>query len=121
MADAAADERPFDAAAAFGALPAVRDLRLSADGKSVSYISPTSGQGSVLHLMDFATGKQPTPPLTANGTPDRLAACNWVSSERLVCNVYGLIKVNAELLPFTRLLAVDRTGKNPGHSEYKNR
>lgn len=108
-----ADERPFDAAAAFGALPTVRDLRLSADGKSVSYISPLSGQGSALRLMDLATGSKSTPPLTANGKPDRLGSCNWVSSERLVCNVYGTIYANAEILPFTRMLAVDRTGLNP--------
>jgi hypothetical protein len=29
----AADDKPFDAAGAFGALPTVRDLRLSADGR----------------------------------------------------------------------------------------
>jgi dipeptidyl aminopeptidase/acylaminoacyl peptidase len=63
--------------------------------------------------MDLATGNKPPPPLTANGKPDRLGGCNWVSSQRLVCNVYGLVKADAELLPFTRLLAVDRNGKNP--------
>jgi hypothetical protein len=43
----------FDAAAAFGARPSVSDFSLSPDGRSVSYVSPSPGQGSVLFTMSL--------------------------------------------------------------------
>jgi dipeptidyl aminopeptidase/acylaminoacyl peptidase len=102
--------KSFDAAAAFGARPGVADLSLSPDGKSVAYIVPTKGQGAMLLTLDLAEGSKPHIALKASGKPERLDTCHWVSNERLVCIVYGVVKSGLGLLPFTRTVAVNRDG-----------
>ncbi len=107
-------QKPFDAAAAFGARRSVADLKLSPDGKSVVYLVPGAGQGSAAVTLGLAKGAQPHVALVANGDPDRLGGCNWVSNDRLVCVVYGAVKDPIYgMLPFTRLLAVNADGGNP--------
>ena len=54
----------------------------------------------------------PRPALGSDGKPFRLQSCEWVSNSRLVCTVFGLQKVNLELVSFTRLVAVDADGSN---------
>jgi len=106
------DVRSFDAAAAFGRRQDVTGLSLSPDGKSVAYISALDGKESALVTRDVADGSQSQLVVSASGKPDRLGECHWVSNSRLVCSVYGVVDSAAELLPFTRLVAVDRTGAN---------
>jgi len=91
--------KSFDAAAAFGARPGVADLSLSPDGKSVAYIVPTKGQGSMLVTLDLAEGSKTHVALRASGKPERLGNCHWVSNERLVCIMYGVVKSGLGLLP----------------------
>jgi dipeptidyl aminopeptidase/acylaminoacyl peptidase len=102
--------KSFDAAAAFGARPGVLDLSLSPDGKSVAYIAPAKGQGSMLLTLDLAEGSKPHVAMAVEGKPERLGSCHWVSNERLVCIVYGVVKSPLDLLPFTRTVAVNRDG-----------
>jgi hypothetical protein len=49
----AQNEKPFDAAAAFGARQSVVHLALSPDGTRVVYVSPSAGQGSVVYTREF--------------------------------------------------------------------
>jgi dipeptidyl aminopeptidase/acylaminoacyl peptidase len=104
----------FDAAKAFGARQSVEDLSLSPDGMSVAFVAPTSGQGSVVYVQSIAKGASLAPKavLGANGKPDRLGGCRWVSNQRLVCVVYGVLSTSALLQPaqFTRLMAVNIDG-----------
>jgi dipeptidyl aminopeptidase/acylaminoacyl peptidase len=102
----------FDAAAAFGARPSVADLSLSPDGLGVAYVAPTAGQGSVLFTLDLAKGAKSRIALLASGKPERLEKCHWVSNERLVCTIYGVVRNSLGLVPFTRIVAVDRSGGN---------
>ena len=108
----AENAKPFDAAAAFGALPTVSNLSLSPDGKSVSYVIPTTGQGSGLIIYDLNSGKPPQPALRVDGKPDRLSGCHWVSNQRIVCLIYGVTNVHHELHNFTRVVAVNRDATN---------
>jgi dipeptidyl aminopeptidase/acylaminoacyl peptidase len=103
--------QPFDAAAAFGARPSVTGLSLSPDGKSVAYIAPAEGQGSVLYTLRLEKGASARVALVAKGKPDRLESCDWVSNQRLICMVYGIIK-DLELLPFSRMIGVNADGSN---------
>jgi acetyl esterase/lipase len=103
----------FDAAKAFGARPSVADLSLSPDGMSVAFVAPAAGQGSVVYVQSVAKGAPPStrPVLTASGKPDRLGGCNWVSNQRLVCVIYGVVSSSyLEPLNFTRLFAVNTDG-----------
>ena len=104
-----------DAAAQFGALPAVQSLRLSPDGLNIAFISPTSGQGSRLLTMSLAPGAKARSALIADGKPYRLAGCNWVANDRLVCRVYALMsdpQAIHGLLPVTRWVALNADGSN---------
>ncbi len=104
---------PFDAAAAFGARPSVTDMSLSPDGKSVAYLAPAAGQGTLLYTLSLEKGAHPKQVVFADGKPDRLENCSWVANDRLVCFVYGVSK-NPVLgvLPWTRIIAVDADGTN---------
>src|SRR5215470_9184313 len=103
----------FDAAKAFGARESVTALNLSPDGQNVVYVAPGSGQGGVGYVLNLAQGAKPRPFLTANGNPDRLAYCFWVSNERLACRVNFLVKdPTLGVLPYSRLVAVNADGSN---------
>jgi dienelactone hydrolase len=103
----------FDPAAAFGARQGVLGLRLSPDGKSVSYIGPAAGQGGFLYTLDLAPGSKAHIAARASGNPERLQSCQWVSNDRLVCGIYFVEKDSAvSILTVTREIAVDRTGAN---------
>jgi dipeptidyl aminopeptidase/acylaminoacyl peptidase len=107
-------EPAFDAAKAFGARPRVEYVSLSPDGMSVAYIAPTTGQGSVVYVQSLAKGASRTakPILGATGKPERLGSCDWVSNQRLVCVIYGVVASSALLEPveFSRLIAVNSDG-----------
>jgi acetyl esterase/lipase len=103
---------PFDAAAAFGALPSVSNLSLSPDGNSVAYMVPTAGQGSTLYSLSLAPGATPKPVLSADGTPNRIGTCHWVTDDRLVCGVFATMPGALQTLRVTRVIAVDANGGN---------
>jgi dipeptidyl aminopeptidase/acylaminoacyl peptidase len=102
----------FDAAAAFGARPSVAHLSLSPDGMSVAYVSPGTGQGSLVYTLRLEKDAKSRVALATSGKPERLHRCDWVSNERLVCIVYGVSSKTLELLPFTRVVAVNADGSN---------
>jgi dipeptidyl aminopeptidase/acylaminoacyl peptidase len=107
-------EPAFDAARAFGARPSVEGLSLSPDGMSVAVVAPTIGQGSVVYVQSLAKGASRTfkPVLGASGKPERLGGCDWVSNQRLVCAIYGVVASSSLLEPvgFSRLIAVNTDG-----------
>src|ERR1700722_19050684 len=107
-------EPAFDAAKAFGARPRVEYVSLSPDGTSVAYVSPTTGQGSVVYVQSLAKGASlaSKPILGASGKPERLGGCDWVSNQRLVCVVYGVVASDALLEPVavSRPIAVNTDG-----------
>jgi acetyl esterase/lipase len=107
-------EPAFDAAKAFGARPSVEYLSLSPDGMSVAFVAPTNGQGSVVYVQSLAKGAFRTskPILGASGKPERLGGCDWVSNQRLVCVIYGVVNAGSILEPveISRLIAVNTDG-----------
>ncbi|MGB6310450.1 MAG: S9 family peptidase [Steroidobacteraceae bacterium] len=105
-------DKQFDAAAAFGSRPSVSSVSVSPDGGSIAFIAPSAGQGSSLYTLRLDANPHPRPALVSDGKPFRLQSCEWVSNSRLICTVFGLQKVNLELVPFTRLVAVDADGSN---------
>jgi dipeptidyl aminopeptidase/acylaminoacyl peptidase len=110
----AADAPPqgYDAAAAFGAREAIANASLSPDGTKLAFIAPTKGQGATLYTVATTLGAEPRAALTVSGNPERLQRCNWVSNERLVCKIYGVIGNGIEILPFDRVYAVNADGSN---------
>jgi acetyl esterase/lipase len=97
-------------AASFGAREAMEHVSLSPDGSKVAFIAPTAGQGSALFTMGTEEGAKRAIVIAASGDPERLTECHWVSNKRLVCTLYGVMKDVNEILPFSRLIAVDADG-----------
>jgi dipeptidyl aminopeptidase/acylaminoacyl peptidase len=104
----------FDAAKAFGARPGIEHMSLSPDGMSIAYVAPTTGQGAVVYVQSLAKGAPlaSKPILGAAGKPERLGSCDWVSNQRLVCRIYGVVTSSALLEPVevSRLIAVNTDG-----------
>jgi acetyl esterase/lipase len=107
-------EPAFDAAKAFGARPRVEYVSLSPDGLSVAYVAATTGQGSVVYVQSLAKGATlaTKPILGASGKPERLGGCDWVSNQRLVCVIYGVVANGLLLEPVevSRLIAINTDG-----------
>jgi acetyl esterase/lipase len=107
-------EPAFDAAKAFGARPSVEYVSLSPDGMSVAYVAATTGQGSVLYVQSLAKGATLTtkPVLGATGKPERLGGCDWVSNQRLVCAIFGMVASDLlfEPVQLSRLIAINTDG-----------
>lgn len=101
-----------NAAEAFGKREGIEDISLSPDGTKVSYIEPTAGQGNRLFAVDLANGGVAKAVMLASGDPERLSNCDWVSNERLVCQVYAVSEVAGERFSASRVVAVNSDGSN---------
>ena len=77
-------------AAAFGARQAVQGPDLSADGTSVLYLTPGPGPRTVAVISNLVNG-QTQISLSADGQPEKLRWCNFVSNTRMVCRFTGVI------------------------------
>ena len=110
---AAPPTSPADLAARFGAREGVEQISLSPDGRRIAWIEPFTGQGAIVYTMGFAEGEAPRAAFRIGGNPERLQRCNWVSNERLVCTVFGVVRGPDELYVFSRIVAMDADGSNP--------
>ncbi len=102
-----------DDAAAFGALPFVYDVALSADGKKLVGVAPATGTETLAFVLDLEPGaaRKLTPIIHADGQPMRLTHCDWSALDRVVCSSYGIQRVENVLVQLTRLFAIDADGK----------
>jgi dipeptidyl aminopeptidase/acylaminoacyl peptidase len=103
---------PADPAAAFGARPSALDVSLSPDGKSIAYVVPAGGAGSVVYTVNLEAGGKPKAVMAEKGKPERLLGCDWVSNDRLACRIYAILRRQSYLLPADRLVAVNADGSN---------
>ena len=100
------------AAEAFGKREGIEDISLSPDGTKVAFIEPTAGQGSRLFTVDLSGTQVPKAVLDASGEPERLSSCDWVSNERLVCQIYAVSEIAGERFSASRVMAVNADGSN---------
>jgi acetyl esterase/lipase len=108
-----AQNKSFDAAAAFGARPNVMNLTLSPDGNRVAFIAPLKGQGTGVVTRGIEENAPPRVAAAADGKPLRVTRCSWVTNHRLVCDAYGVNKdPTFKFLPFERKLSFDDDGGN---------
>jgi dipeptidyl aminopeptidase/acylaminoacyl peptidase len=99
------------AGALFGARASVQDMDISPDGSRVVYLSPGPGRMTEVYVADLVGGAQ-TFVVRSSGNPERLRWCKFVSNDRLICNLVGMVDDAGVLIPFSRLFAVDADGKN---------
>lgn len=103
-----------DPPAAFGAREGVLDIALSPSGQKVAFIAPGPGRGTLLYTGSTAGGIAPRVALSADGKPERIVDCGWVSETRLVCTVYFTIQTMVPGSPagVSRVIAIDEDGRN---------
>ena len=104
---AAADEL----AARFAARPAAMLVSLSPSGQKIVYTTAYKTRGQAIMVADTMTGTAST--VIASADPDlRPSRCAFKNETRLICTIYGTIHLGATTLAFTRVAAIDITGKN---------
>ena len=101
---------PADPAAAFGARERVLDISLSPSGDRIAFIASGPGQSTTLYTVKTDGTDTPHKSTTADGSPERLDSCGWVSEQRLVCTVYMVTEVDTHLVSATRIIAFDADG-----------
>lgn len=94
---------------AFAAAPNLNDLRLSPDGKRISFLQAHPQGMTVARALDTSTGKVT---LLMAGKPNEfdIAWCDWANDERLVCSLRGLVRYGLFYYPATRIVAVNADG-----------
>jgi dipeptidyl aminopeptidase/acylaminoacyl peptidase len=112
VAQAQATHTLADDAAAFGAREAVSQPALSPDGSSVLYITPGPGPKTYAVISNLVTGKTNVV-TSADGNPEVLRWCNYSAPDRTVCQVSALSHQTADIIGFTRLIAMDTDGTKP--------
>jgi acetyl esterase/lipase len=108
----AAATTALEPAVAFGARPGVEQISMSPSGNKIAFIGPGPGQSTILYTVDVAAGSTPAMTLSADGNPERLRSCSWVSESRLTCYVYMIAESAGEIYPFERIVAVDTDRSN---------
>ncbi len=99
-----------DLAAAFGALPDIRNVEPSPDGRMVSYLSPTQEGGTALVIATLDGGGAKAVFADKPSTGVRLSSCEWAKIDRLVCSLRTEGKVDRGMMTFERLIAVSPDG-----------
>jgi len=100
------------AGALFGVRETVQQIDISPDGQRVVYVTPGPGRSSLALVATLNGGGEPSPAFATNGKPDRLDWCNFVTNDRVVCRISGVVNQAGVRIPFSRLLSVDIDGGN---------
>ncbi|WP_242122980.1 prolyl oligopeptidase family serine peptidase [Sphingobium sp. Sx8-8] len=103
---------PSEAAKAFGARPALSNVSISPDGKSLAMIEPTAGRGSVVSVLKIGSDQDRKMVLLSTGYPDQLSYCGWSTNDRILCDVYMISSIFGEKTGQTRMLGVNADGSN---------
>ena len=99
------------AGARFGVRESVLHMDMSPDGNRIVYLAPGPGRTTTAYVAALAGGEQKLV-LGSSGNPERLRWCNFVTNDRLICRVTGMVEDAGVLIPFSRLIAVDAGGGN---------
>lgn len=103
-----------DLAARFGARPSVLDISLSPSGKKVAYLSSDNATTEILYVADLDSDAEPRVVVTLGEANSELTHCDWANEVYLVCEVFGVTKLNGAVPAyFTRMISVGTDGSEP--------
>jgi dipeptidyl aminopeptidase/acylaminoacyl peptidase len=110
-ADVKAGRTVAQDAVAFGARESAKQMDLSPDGTQVVFVGPGPGASTVVYVASLTDGTSKGI-LAANGDPERLNWCAWVSNKRLACS-YGANLVEGGVpIGFSRLISLNSDGSD---------
>lgn len=107
---ALAQGQPDALAKAFGARETVISASLSPDGQKIALIAADAGRTSKAYVLDAVEGAVPKAVAYTTGRPEYLYRCNWVSNDRLACQIGGASRLGDDVYGFNSIFAVDAVG-----------
>ena len=96
-------------AVAFGARESAKQMDLSPDGTQVVFVGPGPGPSTIVYVANLTNGTSKGI-LAANGDPERLRWCSWVSNSRMVCSYGANIVEDGVPVGFSRLISLNSDG-----------
>ncbi|WP_416463919.1 alpha/beta hydrolase family protein [Sphingomonas sp. VDB2] len=109
---ALAQGQPDALARAFGARETVISASLSPDGQKIALIAAGNGRTTKAYVLEAKEGAEPKSVAATTGQPENLYRCNWVSNDRLACEIGGASRVGDDVYGFSSIFAVDAAGGN---------
>jgi len=100
---------PDDLARAFGSVPELWNARLSPSGEKISFLH-MDGAADVPVAFVVTADSDPQAILASSANGFDLRWCDWASETRLLCGYTGIGGLRGQLLPVTRLVAVNDDG-----------
>jgi len=98
-------------ALAFGVPESVSNMDLSPDGSRAVFVGAGPGRTSIVYIADIAAGTTAAI-LSSRADPEALRWCGFVSNSRIACRYSAIVKSADGLIPASRMIALDITGKN---------
>jgi len=112
FAQAPAPVPAADPAELFGVREGVEQIDISPDGQHVVYLQPGPGRTTLVVISDLGANAAPRAIFRADGNPERIRWCRFVSSNRLICRIAAIAGSRSLLTPFYRLISIDTNGQN---------
>lgn len=109
---ALAQTQPDALAKAFGARETVISASLSPDGSKIALVTAGAQRTTRTYVLNAQEGAEPKVIAGASGKPEYLDSCDWVSNDRLACNVGGEKRAGDDVFGFSNIFAVDAAGGN---------
>ena len=96
----------------FGARESVQQIDISPDGQHVVYLQPGPGRSTIVYYSDLGANPAPRVVVRSAGLNERLRWCSFVTNDRLICRITGMVEVDTVRAPFSRLVSLDIDGQN---------
>ena len=97
-------------ASSFGAREAAGQVALSPSGNKVVMLVAGPGKTTAAKVFDLQTGAATTA-VSSHANPETLHWCRFASETQLVCQYGGNVRVDGDILGFSRLITVGADGK----------
>jgi dipeptidyl aminopeptidase/acylaminoacyl peptidase len=101
-----------DPAELFGIREGVEQIDISPDGQHVVYLQPGPGRTTLIVISDLGANAAPRAIFRADGNPERIRWCRFVSNDRLICRIRVISGSRSLLSSFNRLISIDTNGQN---------
>ncbi|WP_205478674.1 alpha/beta hydrolase family protein [Sphingomonas arenae] len=98
-------------AEAFGLRESAQSMSVSPSGNKVLLIAPGPKRSQLLQLVDMTSG-QMSMILKADGEPESFRWCDFASDTQLVCKYGGDVRMDSDIVGFSRLVTLGADGKN---------
>ena len=95
----------------FGKRADIEDVSISPDGSKISFVAPGPNRSNVLYVASTAGGT-PTQVAIMDGEPETFSWCDFVSNERVACQIFAMVNFESTLIPTTRMVSFDIDGSD---------